>query len=146
MLQAGSYGGTRSQRSRHRFGFYVHRKRPIGELLPWDHVNVKKGRAYLEKEQERSLIQLSVMAEAVGPDYWLRRIDMTIRVHGHVKQGRLELDQPIGLPDGELVEVLVQPTVDSESDAWQAMGMARLEEEWDNRKKRCMTIGGRYGV
>lgn len=47
------------------FGFYVHRKRPMGELLPWDHVNVKKGRAYLEKEQERSLIQLGVMAEAV---------------------------------------------------------------------------------
>jgi radical SAM superfamily enzyme YgiQ (UPF0313 family) len=49
------------------FGFYVHRKRPIGELLPWDHVNVKKGRAYLEKEQERSLVQLNVMAEAAGP-------------------------------------------------------------------------------
>ena len=49
------------------FDFYVHRKRPIGELLPWDHVNVKKGRAYLEKEQERSLIQLNVMAEATGP-------------------------------------------------------------------------------
>jgi radical SAM family uncharacterized protein len=49
------------------FGFYVHRNRPISELLPWDHVNVKKGRAYLEKEQERSLVQLSVMAEAAGP-------------------------------------------------------------------------------
>jgi hypothetical protein len=47
--------------------FYVHRQRPISELLPWDHVNVKKGRAYLEKEQERSLIQLNVMAEAGGP-------------------------------------------------------------------------------
>jgi radical SAM family uncharacterized protein len=49
------------------FGFYVHRQRPIGELLPWDHVNVKKGRAYLEKEQERSLVQLNVMAQAVDP-------------------------------------------------------------------------------
>jgi radical SAM family uncharacterized protein len=47
--------------------FYIHRKRPISELLPWDHVNVKKGRAYLEKEQERSLLQLNVMAEAAGP-------------------------------------------------------------------------------
>ena len=37
-----------------------------GERLPWDHVNVKKGRAYLEKEQERSVIQLKVMADAVG--------------------------------------------------------------------------------
>jgi len=47
-------------------GFYAHRQRPMGERLPWDHVNVKKGRAYLEKEQERSVIQLGVMAEAVG--------------------------------------------------------------------------------
>jgi len=46
-------------------GFYSHRQRPMEELLPWDHVNVKKGRAYLEKEQERSLVQLKVMAEAV---------------------------------------------------------------------------------
>lgn len=47
-------------------GFYSHRQRPMGERLPWDHVNVKKGRAYLEKEQERSVIQLRVMADAVG--------------------------------------------------------------------------------
>ena len=48
--------------------FYTHRQRPVGERLPWDHVNVKKGRAYLEKEQERSVIQLKVMADAVaGP-------------------------------------------------------------------------------
>jgi radical SAM family uncharacterized protein len=47
-------------------GFYSHRQRPMGERLPWDHINVKKGRAYLEKEQERSVIQLKVMAEAVG--------------------------------------------------------------------------------
>ena len=46
--------------------FYTHRERPIGERLPWDHVNVKKGRAYLEKEQGRSLIQLKVMADAVN--------------------------------------------------------------------------------
>jgi radical SAM family uncharacterized protein len=46
--------------------FYRSRQRPITEKLPWDHVNVKKGRAYLEKEQERSVIQLRVMAEAVS--------------------------------------------------------------------------------
>ncbi len=34
------------------------------EVLPWDHVNVKKGREYLEKEQKRSLVQLEVMAAA----------------------------------------------------------------------------------
>jgi radical SAM family uncharacterized protein len=49
-------------------GFYSHRERPMGERLPWDHVNIKKGRAYLEKEQERSVIQLKVMAEAVAGD------------------------------------------------------------------------------
>lgn len=46
--------------------FYNHRERPMNERLPWDHINVKKGRAYLEKEQERSVLQLRVMAEAVG--------------------------------------------------------------------------------
>jgi hypothetical protein len=46
--------------------FYRTRQRPVTERLPWDHVNVKKGRAYLEKEQERSVIQLRVMAEAVA--------------------------------------------------------------------------------
>ncbi|WP_020473221.1 TIGR03960 family B12-binding radical SAM protein [Zavarzinella formosa] len=50
------------------YSFYVNRQRPITEVLPWDHVNVKKGRAYLEKEQERSVVQLTVMAEAVGPE------------------------------------------------------------------------------
>src|SRR5712692_7709524 len=32
-------------------GWYSHRSRPMDEKLPWDHVNVKKGREYLEKEQ-----------------------------------------------------------------------------------------------
>jgi hypothetical protein len=45
--------------------WYTHRARPMTEVLPWDHVNVKKGRVYLEKEQERSLVQLQVMATAV---------------------------------------------------------------------------------
>lgn len=44
--------------------FYVQRYRPVSEVLPWDHVNVKKGREYLEKEQKRSLVQLQVMAHA----------------------------------------------------------------------------------
>ena len=41
-------------------------QRPMTEVLPWDHVNVKKGREYLEKEQERSVVQLHVMADAVN--------------------------------------------------------------------------------
>jgi hypothetical protein len=44
--------------------FYSQRNRPMNEVLPWDHVNVKKGREYLEKEQNRSLVQLQVMADA----------------------------------------------------------------------------------
>jgi radical SAM family uncharacterized protein len=44
--------------------WYSQRNRPLDEKLPWDHVNVKKGREYLEKEQTRSLVQLQVMAEA----------------------------------------------------------------------------------
>jgi radical SAM family uncharacterized protein len=44
--------------------FYSQRHRPTDEVLPWDHVNVKKGREYLEKEQNRSLVQLQVMANA----------------------------------------------------------------------------------
>ena len=55
--------------------FYSQCARPTDERLPWDHVNVKKGREYLEKEQNRSLLQLQVMAERVrrethpAPDY-----------------------------------------------------------------------------
>jgi radical SAM family uncharacterized protein len=44
--------------------FYAQRYRPLEEIQPWDHVNVKKGREYLEKEQKRSLVQLGVMATA----------------------------------------------------------------------------------
>jgi radical SAM family uncharacterized protein len=44
--------------------WYSQRTRPMSEVLPWDHVNVKKGREYLEKEQTRSLTQLEVMANA----------------------------------------------------------------------------------
>jgi radical SAM family uncharacterized protein len=44
--------------------WYSQRNRPMNEVLPWDHVNVKKGREYLEKEQTRSVMQLTAMAEA----------------------------------------------------------------------------------
>ncbi len=44
--------------------WYSQRARPTTEKLPWDHVNVKKGREFLEKEQNRSLVQLEVMANA----------------------------------------------------------------------------------
>lgn len=44
--------------------WYSQRQRPVDEVLPWDHVNIKKGRDYLEKEQNRSVVQLQVMADA----------------------------------------------------------------------------------
>ena len=40
----------------------LHRPYPLDARLPWDHLNVKKGRAYLEKEQNRSVVQLASMA------------------------------------------------------------------------------------
>jgi radical SAM superfamily enzyme YgiQ (UPF0313 family) len=42
----------------------VHRPSEIGDRLPWDHINVKKGRTYLEKEHGRSVVQLEAMAGA----------------------------------------------------------------------------------
>jgi radical SAM family uncharacterized protein len=42
----------------------IHRSYPLDARLPWDHLNVKKGRTYLEKEQQRSTLQLTAMAGA----------------------------------------------------------------------------------
>ena len=39
----------------------LHQPFELNERLPWDHVNVKYGRTFLEKEQTRSLAQLSQM-------------------------------------------------------------------------------------
>lgn len=42
----------------------VHEPYEMMARLPWDHVNVKYGREFLQKEQTRSVIQLDSMAEA----------------------------------------------------------------------------------
>jgi hypothetical protein len=42
----------------------IHEAYPVQSRLPWDHLNVKKGRAYLEKEQDRAVLQLAAMANA----------------------------------------------------------------------------------
>jgi radical SAM family uncharacterized protein len=42
----------------------VHVPYQLTDKLPWDHVNVKFGRGYLEKEQGRAAIQLKAMATA----------------------------------------------------------------------------------
>ena len=44
--------------------FYSQRERPVDEVLPWDHIHVKKGREYLAKELNRSVVQLAAMASA----------------------------------------------------------------------------------
>lgn len=42
----------------------IHTPYELADKLPWDHVNVKYGRAFLEKEQNRSVVQLGAMADA----------------------------------------------------------------------------------
>lgn len=42
----------------------IHGSYELSDRLPWDHVNVKKGRAYLEKEHNRAVLQLADMADA----------------------------------------------------------------------------------
>jgi len=43
----------------------LHTPYEIGARLPWDHLCVKYGREFLEKEQARSAGQLQAMADAV---------------------------------------------------------------------------------
>ncbi len=42
----------------------LHKPYELTDTLPWDHVNVKYGRPFLEKEQTRSVVQLESMADA----------------------------------------------------------------------------------
>ena len=42
----------------------IHQPFELSDRLPWDHLNVKYGRTFLEKEQTRSVVQLESMAEA----------------------------------------------------------------------------------
>ncbi|QEG42869.1 TIGR03960 family B12-binding radical SAM protein [Roseimaritima ulvae] len=42
----------------------VHQAYGLMDKLPWDHVNVKYGREFLEKEQNRATVQLAAMANA----------------------------------------------------------------------------------
>ena len=43
----------------------LHRRWPLDAQLPWDHIEIRQGRSYLEEEQNRSLAQLAAM-EAGG--------------------------------------------------------------------------------
>lgn len=42
----------------------LHEPYQLMDKLPWDHVNVKYGRNFLEKEQNRAVLQLDAMADA----------------------------------------------------------------------------------
>lgn len=58
-----------------------------------------------------------------------------IRVTGRYHQQSVELDAPLSLSDGTVVEVVVRVKPGSsatEASDFADLGMARLEEEWDN--------------
>ena len=42
----------------------LHEPYEVMAKLPWDHVNVKSGREFLQKEQQRAVLQLTAMADA----------------------------------------------------------------------------------
>ena len=58
-----------------------------------------------------------------------------IRVTGRYQKQSVELDAPLSLSDGTIVEVVVRVKADPsviERDEFADLGMTRLEEEWDN--------------
>ena len=59
-----SCGGRRARSAASTSRQAIHEPCAIGDRLPWDHINVKKGRTFLEKEQQRATVQLAAMAEA----------------------------------------------------------------------------------
>ncbi len=42
----------------------LHEPYELGDKLPWDHLNIKYGRTFLEKEHHRSVVQLESMADS----------------------------------------------------------------------------------
>jgi len=57
-----------------------------------------------------------------------------IRVSARYRNRVLELDSPLALPEGTVVEVLIHLENSHEDDRqeWAELGMDRLEQEWDN--------------
>ena len=58
-----------------------------------------------------------------------------IRVTGRYQKQSVELDAPLSLSDGTIVEVVLRVKADPsviERDEFADLGMTRLEEEWDN--------------
>ena len=46
--------------------FYAHRERSYDELLPWDHIGLRIGRAYLEKSYDDVFEQINVERGVAG--------------------------------------------------------------------------------
>jgi hypothetical protein len=66
-------------------------------------------------------------------------------VGGVYRNGKIELDQPLDVPDGSVVEVEVRlVTPEEEDEAWRELGMSRLEEEWNNPKDAVYDDWRRY--
>ncbi len=54
-------------------------------------------------------------------------------VCGVYRNGKVELERPLELPDGTPVVVEIKGlSPEEEDEAWRELGMRRLEEEWDN--------------
>ena len=55
-----------------------------------------------------------------------------VRAKGYYRDGKIELDGRLELPEGSAVEVTVQPVSEPTDDDWRELGMDRLEAVWDN--------------
>lgn len=55
-----------------------------------------------------------------------------IRATGRYQQQSLKLDAPVELEEGARVVVEITPAIEAADADWSDVGIARLEEEWDN--------------
>ncbi len=58
-----------------------------------------------------------------------------IRARGRYQNQAVEFEQPLQIAEGTEVEVEIhvgQPPERAEGEGWAALGMSRLEQEWDN--------------
>jgi hypothetical protein len=58
--------------------------------------------------------------------------EANMRIKGRYRDQKVELDQPLALADGTEIEVEIYTADEAGRQAWSELGMARLEEEWDN--------------
>lgn len=69
------------------------------------------------------------------------------RAKARYRDGRIELDYPIDVPEGASDEVAVEPADEVTDDGWHDLGMERLEQEWDNDRDAIYDDWRRlYGV